>query len=173
MDLTSSQVFIALVDCDIGCPVIEVSSFYGTQQSRCLPSPEDGNRSSFWNVVFFHCYLGKIRTMDKVRKPSICVCYTPSSEPYSIYVVTLYIICFYMKTSGFFPECACVFWMILRLNIYYTLKQYLSLWCRRVMFYFRVRTGCLNIIYMITLQRLYTKENYKPKHWGPWRIHVS
>jgi hypothetical protein len=28
---------------------------------------------------------GKIRTMDKVRKPNISVCYTPSSEPYSIY----------------------------------------------------------------------------------------
>jgi hypothetical protein len=25
------------------------------------------------NVVFFHCYLGKIRTMDKVRKPNISV----------------------------------------------------------------------------------------------------
>jgi hypothetical protein len=25
------------------CPVIEVSSFYGTQQSRCIPlSPDDG-----------------------------------------------------------------------------------------------------------------------------------
>jgi hypothetical protein len=29
------------------------------QQSRCLPSPEDGNRSSFRNVVFFHWYLEK------------------------------------------------------------------------------------------------------------------
>jgi hypothetical protein len=45
-----------------------------------------GNRSSFRNVVFFHCYLGKIRTMDKVGKPNISVCYTPSSEPYSIYM---------------------------------------------------------------------------------------
>jgi hypothetical protein len=25
-----------------------------------------------------------VRTMDKVRKPNISVCYTPSSEPYSI-----------------------------------------------------------------------------------------
>jgi hypothetical protein len=25
--------------------------------------------------------------MDKVRKPDISVCYTPSSEPYSIYYV--------------------------------------------------------------------------------------
>jgi hypothetical protein len=33
----------------------------------------------------FHCYLGKIRTMDKIRNPNISVCYTPSSEPYSIY----------------------------------------------------------------------------------------
>jgi hypothetical protein len=30
-------------------------------------------RSSFRNVVFFHCYLGKIRTIDKVRKPNISV----------------------------------------------------------------------------------------------------
>jgi hypothetical protein len=49
-------------------------------------SSEDGNRSSFRNVVFFHCYVGKIRTMDKVRKPNISVCYTPSSESYSIYI---------------------------------------------------------------------------------------
>jgi hypothetical protein len=28
------------------------------------------------NVVFFHCYLGKIRTMDKFRKPNISVLYT-------------------------------------------------------------------------------------------------
>jgi hypothetical protein len=27
--------------------------------------------------------------MDKVRKPNISVCYTPSSEPYSIYLMTL------------------------------------------------------------------------------------
>jgi hypothetical protein len=47
---------------------------------NCLPSPEDGNKSSFRNVVFFH-YLGKIRTMDEVRKPIISVCYTPSSNP--------------------------------------------------------------------------------------------
>jgi hypothetical protein len=26
-------------------------------------------------MVFFHCYLGNIRTMDKVRKPDISVCY--------------------------------------------------------------------------------------------------
>jgi hypothetical protein len=32
--------------------MIEVSSFYGTQLNRCLhPSPGDGNRSSFGNVV--------------------------------------------------------------------------------------------------------------------------
>jgi hypothetical protein len=27
--------------------------------------------------------------MDKVRNPNICVCYTPSSEPYSIYLLLL------------------------------------------------------------------------------------
>jgi hypothetical protein len=26
--------------------------------------------------------------MDKVRKPNISVCYTPSSEPYSIYTIS-------------------------------------------------------------------------------------
>jgi hypothetical protein len=35
-----------------GGPVIEVSSFLGTQQCRCLPSPEDRNRPSFRNAVF-------------------------------------------------------------------------------------------------------------------------
>jgi hypothetical protein len=35
----------------------------------------------------FYTELGlfRIRTMDKVRKPSNSVCYTPSSEPYRIY----------------------------------------------------------------------------------------
>jgi hypothetical protein len=32
-----------------------------------LPSPKDGNRSSFWNVMF-SSYL-EIRTMDNVHKP--------------------------------------------------------------------------------------------------------
>jgi hypothetical protein len=62
---------LALVFCDIGCPVIEASSFYGTQQSRFLPSPEDGNRSRIRNVVFL---VISNPSMDKVRKPSICVC---------------------------------------------------------------------------------------------------
>jgi hypothetical protein len=30
-----------------------------------------GNWICFRNIVFFHCYLGKIRMMDKVRKPNI------------------------------------------------------------------------------------------------------
>jgi hypothetical protein len=35
-------------------PTIEIKSISGAQLSRCLlpPSPEDGNRSSFRNVVF-------------------------------------------------------------------------------------------------------------------------
>jgi hypothetical protein len=32
-----------------------------------------GNWICFRNVVFFSCYLGKIRTMNKVRKPNISV----------------------------------------------------------------------------------------------------
>jgi hypothetical protein len=49
--------------------VIEVSSFWGTQQSRCLPSPEDGNWSNFRNVMFFIFQFFRILTMDKVWKP--------------------------------------------------------------------------------------------------------
>jgi hypothetical protein len=49
-----------------------------------FPSSGEG-RHLLRNIVFFQYYLGKIRTMDKVRKPNISVCYTPSSEPYSIY----------------------------------------------------------------------------------------
>jgi hypothetical protein len=45
-----------------------------------LPSPEEGNRSSFRNVVFYS-YL-EFRTMNKVQKPSDSDCYTPSSEPF-------------------------------------------------------------------------------------------
>jgi hypothetical protein len=44
--------------------VIEVCSFEGTQQCRCIPPlPEDGNRSSFRNVIF-SSYL-EFRTMDR------------------------------------------------------------------------------------------------------------
>jgi hypothetical protein len=39
-------------------------------QSRCLLSPEEGNRSSFRNVFFFLFWLIGIRKMDEVRKPS-------------------------------------------------------------------------------------------------------
>jgi hypothetical protein len=44
------------------------------------PSPEDGSRSSFRNVVF-----SRIPDDGKVPKPSNSVCYTPSSEPFRIY----------------------------------------------------------------------------------------
>jgi hypothetical protein len=37
--------------------------------------------------------LRKIRTMDKVRKPNISVCYTPLSEPYSIYWKAMVVWC--------------------------------------------------------------------------------
>jgi hypothetical protein len=56
------------------------------------PSPEDGNRSSFRNVVFF-CFFLEYRTMNKVQKPSSPECYIPSSEPFKVYFgsVALYI----------------------------------------------------------------------------------
>jgi hypothetical protein len=47
-------------------------------------SPEDGNIISFRNVVFFR-FL-EHRMMDKVQKPSNPECYTPSSEPFKIYI---------------------------------------------------------------------------------------
>jgi hypothetical protein len=37
---------------DIDFPVIEISSFYGAQQSVSISYREDGNRSTFRNVVF-------------------------------------------------------------------------------------------------------------------------
>jgi hypothetical protein len=39
-------------------------------------------------VCSFFLVTIKIRTMDKVQKPSNSVCYTPSSEPYRIYMST-------------------------------------------------------------------------------------
>jgi hypothetical protein len=52
-----------------------------------LPSPEDGNRSSFLNVMFSG-YL-EFRTMHKVQKPGNSECYTASSEPFNI-TITIY-----------------------------------------------------------------------------------
>jgi hypothetical protein len=45
----------------------------GTQQSRCLPSPEDGNRASFQNVVFFSNYLESGRWTKSVTPVILCV----------------------------------------------------------------------------------------------------
>jgi hypothetical protein len=52
-----------------------------------LPSPEDGNRSSFRNVVLFS--LLEFQTMDKVQKTSNPECHTPSSEPFRIYTFSV------------------------------------------------------------------------------------
>jgi hypothetical protein len=49
--------------------------------NRVGVSSEDGNRSSFRNVVLFSEY----RTMDNVQKPSNSECYAPSSEPFGIH----------------------------------------------------------------------------------------
>jgi hypothetical protein len=50
------------------------------------PSSEDGNNSSFWNVVFSS--FSKYWTMDEVWKLSNSEHYTPSSEPFRIYMFT-------------------------------------------------------------------------------------
>jgi hypothetical protein len=39
--------------------------------------------------------------MDKVRKPNISVCYTPSSEPYSIYYYYSFLFLFYFTHTYF------------------------------------------------------------------------
>jgi hypothetical protein len=52
--------------CDKGCPVIEVALSEGPNRVAVLPSREDGNRSSFQNVVFL--YL-EFWTIDKIQKP--------------------------------------------------------------------------------------------------------
>jgi hypothetical protein len=55
-----------------------------------LRSPEDGNRSSFRNVVFYS-YL-EFRTMDKAHKLSNSECYTQLSEPFKLYMQFISII---------------------------------------------------------------------------------
>jgi hypothetical protein len=47
-------------------------------------------------TLCFSLVFRKIRTMDKVQKPNISVCYTPSSEPYSIYKLYVFIGCTYV-----------------------------------------------------------------------------
>jgi hypothetical protein len=49
-----------------------------------LPSPEDGNRCIFRNVVV-RSYL-EFRTIDNVQKPSNSECCTPSSGPCGFYI---------------------------------------------------------------------------------------
>jgi hypothetical protein len=48
------------------------------------PLPEDRNRSSFWNTVFFHVFLLEYQTINKAQKPCNPECYIPSSEPFRI-----------------------------------------------------------------------------------------
>jgi hypothetical protein len=47
---------------------LEVSSFLVSQHSRCIPSPEDRNRSSFQNVLLWFL---EFRTMDKIQNQVI------------------------------------------------------------------------------------------------------
>jgi hypothetical protein len=68
---------------DMGCPVMHVSSFSGTQQSRCLPLTWGRKQISFSQTFLFLEY----RMKNEVRKPSNSECYTPSSEPFTIYLL--------------------------------------------------------------------------------------
>jgi hypothetical protein len=68
-------------------PLERANLNHWTQESRCLPpSPEDGNRSSFRNVVFLSSNSLESGRWTKSEKPINSVCYTPSSEPYGIYL---------------------------------------------------------------------------------------
>jgi hypothetical protein len=61
-------------------------------------------------LSFFYMLDCCVWTMDKVRKPNISVCYTPSSEPYSIYMLKLFcyfneIFIFYFLNDNFNVLC--------------------------------------------------------------------
>jgi hypothetical protein len=71
---------------DIKTEVMKEKIKKTTEQWHVMEGAMKTDRFSFQNVVFF--FLFRIRTMDKVRKPSNSVCYTPSSEPYTIYFLT-------------------------------------------------------------------------------------
>jgi hypothetical protein len=49
----------------------------------CLPSPEDGNRSSFCNVLFLSSNSLESEQWTKSKTPLI-LCYISWSEPYTI-----------------------------------------------------------------------------------------
>jgi hypothetical protein len=92
---------------DVNCDIIKLRSFFSNSSIKflavlspyfvrladskgpsrvvcfCLPSREDGNRSSFRYVVF-SSYL-EFRTMGKVHKPSDSECCAPKSEPYRFF----------------------------------------------------------------------------------------
>jgi hypothetical protein len=58
-------------------------------QFSVSPSPVNGNRCSFWNVL--STFL-EYRMMDKVQKPSNSKCYAPISEPFRIYIFMKFIL---------------------------------------------------------------------------------
>jgi hypothetical protein len=90
-------------------PVIEAKA---TQQCRETPSflPEDGNRSSFRNVVF----LSKHWTMDKVQKPdsfkfSRAVCVAPHTTAMQcvlshLHIITMSFVIAHTVAYWVFPE---------------------------------------------------------------------
>jgi hypothetical protein len=67
---------------EIGCPVTEVSPFLGTQKNRCLPAHLRMETGSVSKTL----YSLKYRTIDTVQKLSNSEYYTPSSQPFRIYM---------------------------------------------------------------------------------------
>jgi hypothetical protein len=72
-------------------PVTEVSSFYGTQQSRCLPPHLRTEKGPFSETLCF--LVSRILDDGQIRKASNSECYTPSSEPFRMYSLLVLIIC--------------------------------------------------------------------------------
>jgi hypothetical protein len=67
------------------CPVIEVSSLNGPNRVGVFPLTWGRKQTQIPKPCVLLWFL-EYRTMDKVQKPSNPECYTPSSEPFRIYV---------------------------------------------------------------------------------------
>jgi hypothetical protein len=73
--LNSGSVCYHSVQNLLSCPVTEVRSSEGPNRVGVFPHLRMETDPVSETLFFFHCYLGKIRTMDKFQKP----------KPYSIY----------------------------------------------------------------------------------------
>jgi hypothetical protein len=77
----------------MGCSVIEVSSFYETRKSRCLPLHLRTETDPFSETLCFLVF--RLFLIDKVRKPSNSDCY------YRFIIVKSYILYIIRRYVGF------------------------------------------------------------------------